>query len=140
MDRWQAGLPTEERIYVDRWLGSSVDSGITGLLGLRPGLATRYSPWSWTRRDGLEPQAVLPPTSWDREKRTSPFLWAQEGEGSSACTVVLTCWSGHASVPSLWAWSLGRLGLFLGLGWGSGAGFRCSSVNRRKRGQMAGGF
>lgn len=32
------GLPTEEGIYVDRWLGSSVDYGVTGLLGLRPGL------------------------------------------------------------------------------------------------------
>lgn len=43
-------------------------------------------------------------------------------------------------VPSLWGCSLGRLGLFLGTGWGSGAGFRCSNVNRRKREQMAEGF
>lgn len=42
--------------------------------------------------------------------------------------------------PGPWACSLGRLGLFLGKGWGSGAGFRCSKVNGREREQMAGGL
>lgn len=33
-----AGWVAHRRICVDRWLGLSVDSGITGLLGLSPGL------------------------------------------------------------------------------------------------------
>lgn len=46
----------------------------------------------------------------------------------------------YSLCPAPGACSLGKLGLFLGLGWSSGAGFRCSNVNRRKWEQMAGGF
>lgn len=83
---------------------------------------------------------MLPTTSQDREKRTSPFLWAREVRAPLPAPWYLTVEPAMPPVPGLWACSLGRLGLFLGLGWGSGAGFRCSNVNRRKQGQMAGGF
>lgn len=81
---------------------------------------------------------MLPTTSWDRENFS--FLWAPEGRALLPAPWYLTVELAMPPVPSLWACSLGRLGLFLGLGWGSGAGFRCSNVNRRKQGQMAGGF
>lgn len=81
---------------------------------------------------------MLPTTSWDREN--FPFSMDSEVRTHLPAPWCFTVEPAMPPVPSLWACSLGRLGLFLGLGWGSGAGFRCSNVNRRKREQMAGGF